>query len=76
MTAFDRLLAGGESDTAAVVAGKLDESYLLELITPVDGEAEMPKEKKPLAESDIALINKWIVQGAIDDHTPERDRAV
>ena len=67
MTGFDRLVAGGESETAAVTAGKPDESYLLDLITPVDGEAEMPKEKKPLAESEIALVRKWIEQGATDD---------
>lgn len=70
MTDFARMLAGGESETVAVVAGSVDESYLVDLIMPVDGEAEMPKEKKPLSDSDIALIKKWIEQGAKDD-TPE-----
>ncbi len=41
-TTFDQLLAGGESGDAAIVAGKPDDSYLLNLITPEDDEAEMP----------------------------------
>ena len=34
MTDFAKLLAGGESDTAAIVPGKPDDSYLLDQITP------------------------------------------
>ena len=34
MTAFDRLLKGGESGEPAIVPGKPDESHLVELITP------------------------------------------
>jgi len=67
MTSFEELLGGGESESPAVVAGKPEESNLLELITPVDGEAEMPKEADPLAESEIELIRKWIEQGAVND---------
>ncbi|QDU61490.1 translocation protein TolB [Planctomycetes bacterium Pan216] len=70
MTNFGRLLKGGESDSAAIVAHKPKESYLVDLITIVDGKAEMPRGEKPLAQTDIALISKWIKQGAIDD-TPE-----
>lgn len=70
MTSFDKLLSGGESETASVVAGKPDESYLLELITPTDGEAEMPRGGKPLNDVDIELIRQWIVEGAKND-TPE-----
>ena len=50
--------------------GKPDESYLINQITPVDGKAEMPKKGDPLDEIQIALIRKWIEQGAHDD-TPE-----
>ncbi len=70
MTDFAKLLAGGESDDPAIVAGKPAESYLLELITPVDGKAEMPKKKDPLHETEIALVKRWISEGAKDD-TPE-----
>ena len=39
-------------------------SHLLELITPVDGHAEMPKQAEPLSEQQIAAIRTWIDQGA------------
>ncbi|MBC8350730.1 MAG: DUF1549 domain-containing protein [Planctomycetes bacterium] len=67
MTDFERMLAGGESEETAIVPGRAGEGYLFELIKPVDGEAEMPKEKKPLSEIELALIEKWIAQGAKDD---------
>jgi WD40 repeat protein len=67
MTDFKQLHAGGESEAAAIVVGKPDESYLLDMITPTDGEAEMPKGKKPLAEAEIELIRTWISEGAEDD---------
>lgn len=70
MTDFDRLLAGGQSESAAIVPGKPEESYIVDLITPVDGESEMPKGKSPLSEPDIELIRKWIKEGAKDD-TPD-----
>ena len=69
MTSFARLVAGGESGAAAVVAGKPDESYLVELISVHDGKAQMPKKGEPLAASEIELIRKWISQGAVDDRS-------
>ena len=73
MTSFASLLHGGESGTAAIVAGKPDDSYLVQLITPADGRAEMPQGKPPLAASDIEQIRSWIEQGATDD-TPANAR--
>ncbi|MFQ5732348.1 MAG: c-type cytochrome domain-containing protein, partial [Planctomycetaceae bacterium] len=67
MTSFKKLLAGGESGDAAVTPGKPDKSYLIDQITPENGEAEMPKGKKPLSKDEIALIRTWIAQGAVDD---------
>ncbi|AMV40660.1 DUF1549 domain-containing protein [Planctomyces sp. SH-PL62] len=87
MTAFDRLLKGGEVEGAAIAAGKPDESPLLEQITPHDGKAAMPRNAPPLAPADIELITTWIAQGAVDDtpagagsrvdaeHPPEYARA-
>ena len=50
MTDFAKLVVGGETGEAAIVPGKPDESYLVDLITPVDGAAEMPKgEARPFA---------------------------
>jgi WD40 repeat protein len=67
MTAFKGLLTGGESGTAAIVPGKPDESYLVEQIMPLDGEAAMPQGNEPLASHEIALIRRWIEEGARDD---------
>lgn len=70
MTSFDRMLKGGESGEPAIVPSKPAESRLVELITPHAGKAEMPQNKPPLAESEIAVIAQWIAQGAKDD-TPQ-----
>lgn len=67
MTDFARLLKAGDSKEAPVVAGKPDDSYLMDQITPHNGKAEMPKSKPPLAASDIDLVRQWIAQGATDD---------
>ena len=75
MTAFDRLLKGGESDDRAIVPGKPAESHLIEQITPdKDGKAEMPQNKPPLSAGEIELITRWIAQGASDD-TPRNAQA-
>ena len=75
MTSFDELLAGGESGDAAIVPGKPDESYLVDLITVVDGQAEMPKKGKPLTEVEVQQVRRWIAQGAQND-TPANARIV
>ena len=67
MTAFDRMLKGGESGLPAIVPGKTDESYLIDKITPQDGKAEMPQDKPPLSAAELDLISRWIAQGAADD---------
>jgi len=54
----DRAFAGGESGPA-IVAGKPDESLLLQRIA--DG--EMPP-KKPLPAEEVALLKEWIAGGA------------
>ncbi len=73
MTTFERLLRGGESETPAIVPGELEASYLVELITPEDGAAQMPQGKPPLKDEEIALIRRWVAGGAADD-TPTNAR--
>jgi len=70
MTDFSALMQGGESGEVAVVPGKPQDSYLMAQITPTDGVAEMPKKAKPLTAPELALVTRWIEQGAKDD-TPE-----
>lgn len=67
MTAFDRLLAGGESKMAAIVPKQPEESNLLDQVTPDGGKAEMPKDKPPLSAAELDLIRRWVAQGASDD---------
>jgi len=67
MTDFKQLLAGGDSGKAAIVPGHTDESPILKMITPQDGEVRMPKGKPPLTDDDVALFRAWIEQGAHDD---------
>ena len=67
MTDFQRLMQPGESKEKPILAGKPDESYLVDQISLHDGKAEMPKDKPPLAASDIDLIRQWVAQGAVDD---------
>lgn len=73
MTAFDRLLSGGDSKEKAIVPKKPDDSHLIDQITPTDGKAEMPQGKPPLAQVDIDLVKRWIAEGAVDD-TPQNAR--
>src|SRR6478752_329841 len=60
MTEFKRLLAGGDTEGAAIVAAHPEKSAILKMITPQDGEVRMPKGKPPLMETEVALINSWI----------------
>lgn len=67
MTDFASLIGVGDSEKVAIVPGKPDESYLVEQITPVNGEAEMPQKGDPLSDVDIEKIRTWIADGAVDD---------
>jgi WD40 repeat protein/mono/diheme cytochrome c family protein len=67
MTDFKKLLAGGEKDGVAIVPGDPAKGSVLDQITPKDGQAEMPKNKPPLHELEIALVRRWIAEGAKDD---------
>ena len=67
MTTFKELLKGGDSEEIAIVPTKPDESHLITLITPIDGEAEMPQKEDPLQKEQIELITRWVAEGALDD---------
>lgn len=67
MTTFEGLLKGGETGEVAIVAGKPETSALLGQITPENGQAAMPKGKPPLSGDQVALVKRWIAEGAKDD---------
>src|SRR5215475_3715962 len=67
LTSYAGTKAGGEQG-AGFEAGKPDDSLLVEFIS---GEKPaMPKNAPPLPKEQVALISRWISEGAKDD-TPE-----
>lgn len=52
------LAAGGY-----VEPGDVEASHLLRLVTPDEGQAEMPKDGPPLTEAELAAIRQWIERG-------------
>ncbi len=64
VTNYNLVLKPGESESAAVTAGKPDESELLRLISSKDEDSRMPKEGDPLSPEQIELIKRWIAEGA------------
>ncbi|MGZ4973383.1 MAG: DUF1549 domain-containing protein, partial [Limisphaerales bacterium] len=74
MTDFKQLLAGGDSEGAAVVPSNPDKSSILKMVTPKDGEVRMPKGKTPLTDTDVTTIHNWIAQGAVDDTPADAKR--
>ncbi len=74
MTDFAKLLAGGE-EGKAIVPGKPAESNLIKVASPnAEGKIEMPPKGDPLHENQVALIKKWVTEGAKDD-TPASAKA-
>lgn len=69
MTEHALLMKPGETGFEAVVAGKPQDSYLLDQITPgEDGSAAaMPKSGEPLSLAEVDLVRRWIAEGAKDD---------
>lgn len=61
---FELLSRAGGSEAAAVTAGAPDESELLRLIESTESEERMPKDADPLPAEQIALVRRWIEQGA------------
>ena len=59
------LLKGGDSGLAAVVPGKPEASYLIEVIKSDDPDIAMPPKDDKLFEEDIELLEQWITGGAI-----------
>ncbi len=73
MTSWQSIQEAGDSGEPVIVAGQPDNSYLIQLVTPEEGEAEMPQDQPPLSPSELEIIRLWISQGAVDD-TPASAR--
>jgi WD40 repeat protein len=67
-TSVAALLEPGESGEPGVVPGKPEASRLIQQITSHDGQRPaMPKGRDPLTEHQVAILTRWIAQGAKDD---------
>jgi WD40 repeat protein len=76
MTGFTELFKKGDHDVPGVVPGQPAKSMIVTQITPQQGKPpEMPRGKDPLLPRDVAIITRWIAQGAKDD-TPASARDV
>ncbi|MES1213277.1 MAG: PSD1 and planctomycete cytochrome C domain-containing protein [Singulisphaera sp.] len=60
----DGAFAEVESGGFAVVAGRPDESLLIERITSSDDSLRMPPEGKPLSAEQVRILRDWIAAGA------------
>ena len=58
------LLKGGDSGLLAMVPGKPEESYLMEVIQSDDPEISMPPKGDRLFEDEIEILRDWIAEGA------------
>ena len=58
-------LQGGDSEGPAIVPGNSDASALIERVTSTDESLVMPPKGEPLTKDEIALLKRWINDGAI-----------
>lgn len=61
---YNVLLRAGDSEAPAVTAGKPEESELLTRISTEDESLRMPQESDPLPAEQVALVKRWIAEGA------------
>jgi mono/diheme cytochrome c family protein len=67
LDSFDWLTKAGESKSAPVVPGQPEQSELIRRLTAPDEEDRMPQKDDPLPRAQIALIERWIKEGATFD---------
>src|SRR3989454_91421 len=67
LDSFDWLMKGGESKSAPVVPSQPEQSELVRRLTATDEDDRMPQKDDPLPAKQIALIERWIKQGATFD---------
>ncbi len=59
------MLQGGDSGLRSVVPGDPRKSHLIELVKSTDEDEVMPPKGKPLTAEQIAVLEKWIAEGAM-----------
>lgn len=71
VTSYAELKRGGMAGEA-IIPKKPDESLIVELIT--GDPPAMPQNQEPLSADEVALIRKWILEGAKDDTPSDPDQ--
>jgi WD40 repeat protein len=66
---FEALMQAGASKEVPVVAGKPEQSLLFRLVISTDEDERMPQSDEPLAAEQVALLRRWIQEGARFDGT-------
>lgn len=61
---FQNLLRKGASGASPIVAGRPEESRLFQLITSPTAQLRMPKSDDSLSKEQVALVRRWIAEGA------------
>lgn len=59
-----RAFTPGESEEPPIVPGKADQSLIVILMKARSPEGRMPQKKPPMKPDEIALIERWINEGA------------
>jgi dipeptidyl aminopeptidase/acylaminoacyl peptidase len=74
MTTFAQLAKGGQQGEGITLEpGEADESRLVELVR-LDGQPRMPYKQDPLPKEKIALLERWVNEGAkYDGNSPGED---
>src|SRR5688572_1259722 len=61
---FETLSKPGSSKNPPLVSGAPEKSHLFELLTTTDDDDRMPQKDAPLPKEHIALVERWIREGA------------
>ncbi len=61
---FQRVTSKGDSDTPGFTANNLDASEIYQRLITDDEDSRMPLEADPLSAEQIALVKRWIEEGA------------
>jgi WD40 repeat protein len=70
LDSFQLLSKPGESELPPVVAGQADKSELYQLLVESDPNDRMPQRADALPKPEIALVERWIKEGAANDGGP------
>jgi hypothetical protein len=68
---LENLLTGGESGLPTIVPGQPIKSHLLTVVSSKEEDERMPPKGDGLKEGQVAILEKWILQGGKPDKEPK-----